>query len=220
MSTLDPRAFVDSLELRGGGRRLVAAMIASIDGHAVLEGRSVPLGHPTDRTLLRELRTAVDVILVGTHTLASERYATLLDPEQRERRVDAGLAPHPLVATISRELEVPDVPLLHEDVPFVVYTESAGDGPGIVRRLPELTIRSVIEDLGAQAILCEGGPRLLREVVSTGLLDDLLLTISPLLAAGDQPTILTGEPFPSPVKLRLAEVSRADDHLFLHYTAA
>lgn len=195
-------------------------MIASADGRAVVDGRSVPLGHPVDRALLRELRTHADVILVGAQTLGAERYATLLDPEQRERRIAAGLSPHPIVATISRALDVPEVPLLSEpEVPFVVYTQAEGDGPGNVRRLQSVTAAAVLGDLGDAGILCEGGPRLLREVVADGLLDDLLLTVSPLLAGGDAPTIITGEPFAEPFAMSLAAVNRADNHVFLHYKA-
>ena len=71
---------------RGDRPRVVAAMIASADGRIAVEGRSVGLGHPADRALLRELRTAVDAILVGTATLRAERYANLLDDEQHAQR--------------------------------------------------------------------------------------------------------------------------------------
>ncbi|HWI21356.1 MAG TPA: dihydrofolate reductase family protein [Baekduia sp.] len=192
-------------------------MIASADGHAVLEGRSVPLGHPVDRALLRELRTACDVILVGSSTLVAERYATLLDADQRAHRVAQGLSPHPIVATISRSLDMPHVPLFDEDVPVVVYTEAGGDGPGEIRRLEKVTVEAVVGDLGDGAILCEGGPMLLRELIAAGLVDDLLLTVAPLLGGGAPRTILGGPPFDQPVGMSLQGVQHADDHLFLHY---
>src|SRR4051812_50027327 len=74
-------------------------MIASADGRATVAGRSVALGHPADSPLLRELRTAVDAILVGTGTLRAEGYANLLDDDQRERRgARGGGAPPPRAA--------------------------------------------------------------------------------------------------------------------------
>ena len=95
--------------------RVVASMIASADGRAAVQGRSVGLGHPADRALLRELRTAVDAILVGAGTLRAERYANLLDEEQRTHRLAGGLEPEPVVATVSRRLDLPtDIPLLAE----------------------------------------------------------------------------------------------------------
>ncbi|MDX6703120.1 MAG: hypothetical protein QOF26_3346 [Baekduia sp.] len=218
-------------DARGDGERprVVAAMIATADGRAALQGRSVALGHPADRALLRELRTGADAILVGTSTLAAERYANLLDADQRAHRADAGLAEHPLVVTVSRALALPlEVPLLHEPGRrILVFTESSAPAPElggeleVVRLAPgTLTLTGVLEALGARGIrgvLCEGGPTLLRELVAQGGLDDVLLTVAPLLAAGDAPSILEGEALPEPARMSLREVHRAGDHVFLHY---
>jgi riboflavin biosynthesis pyrimidine reductase len=68
-------------------------------------------------------------------------------------------------------------------------------------------------------VLCEGGPTLLREVVAGGCLDDLVLTVAPLLVAGDAPRIVEGPELPEPARLHLREVHRAGDHVFLHYGA-
>jgi riboflavin biosynthesis pyrimidine reductase len=211
--------------------RVVASMIASADGRTALRGRSVGLGNPADRALLRELRTAVDAILVGTATLRAERYANLLDADQRESRTAAGLEAEPVVATVSRRLDLAtDIPLLAEPTARVqVYTEAAGEVPGngawvACHRFEPgtLTMPAVLAHLraerGARAVLCEGGPTLLRQLVAAGCVDDLLLTISPMLVAGGAPTSLAGEPLDPPAKLALRTIHRAADHLFLHYT--
>jgi len=214
----------------GARPRVVADMVATVDGRAAVQGRSVALGAPADRALLRELRTAADAILVGSGTLAAERYAHLLDDEQRARRVAAGRPPHPLVATLSRELALPaGVPLFAEaGVPIVVFTV-APDAPApvvgadleVVRLAPGTPLLpAALAALGARGVrgvLCEGGPTLLRRLVADGGLDDLLLTVSPLLAAGDAPAILDGAPLEDPARLALRDVHRAGDHLFLHY---
>ncbi|MBI5104750.1 MAG: dihydrofolate reductase family protein [Solirubrobacterales bacterium] len=221
------RDLVEGLRLRegvGGRPRVAAVMIASADGRAAVAGRSTPLGHPDDRALLRELRAQADVVLVGTGTLAAERYGSLLDPDQRARRKALGLPEHPPVATISRAMDVPDVPLLHEGVEVLAFTESDRRPPrGVTAvRLERVDLPAVLAELGRRGLLgvtCEGGPGLLREVAAQGCLDDLLLTVAPLLAGGDEPSILAGAAL-GPVRLRLAEVHRADDHLFLHYRPA
>jgi riboflavin biosynthesis pyrimidine reductase len=211
--------------------RVIASMIASADGRAAVSGRSVGLGHPADRALLRELRTAVDAILVGTATLRAERYANLLDDDQRANRVAAGLEPEPVVATVSRRLDLPtDIPLLAEPTARVqVYTEAEGEVPSqgawvAAHRFDpgRLSMPAILEHLrserGARTILCEGGPTLLRELVVAGCLDDLMLTIAPLLAAGDAPTTLRGAALDPPASMTLRDIHRADDHLFLRYT--
>jgi riboflavin biosynthesis pyrimidine reductase len=217
-----------------GRPRVVADMVASVDGRATVQGRSVALGHPADRALLRELRTEADAILVGTGTLAAERYADLLEDEQRARRVAAGRPEHPVVATVSRRLTLPvaEAPVLSQPgVPVVVFTESDGPAPAtgadldVVRFAPgTLTLAgglAALAERGVRGVLCEGGPGLLRRLVAEGGLDDLLVTVAPLLAGGQAPSILEGDAFtPDPARLALREAHRADDHLFLHYGLA
>ena len=211
--------------------RVLASIIASADGRVAVQGRSVGLGHPADRALLRELRAAVDAILVGTNTLRAERYANLLDDEQRAHRAASGLEPEPIVATVSRRLDLPgDIPLLAEPTARVqVYTEAAGEVPSqgawvAVQRFEpgQLTMPAILEHLrterGALTVLCEGGPTLLRELVVADCVDDLMLTVAPMLVAGDAPTPLRGAPLDPPAGLALRDIHRADDHLFLHYT--
>jgi riboflavin biosynthesis pyrimidine reductase len=225
---------LDPLRAPSGRPRVVAAMIASADGRAAVQGRSVGLGHPADRELLRELRTGVDALLVGSTTLGAERYAQLLDPAQRARRTGVGLPAQPLVATISRRLDVPvEIGLFaEEDARVHVYSEEAAGsvtsrGAQVaVHGFPAgaLHVRSVLahlgDQLGVRAVLCEGGPTLLGRLVAEGCLDDLLLTLAPMLVAGDEPAPLAGPALQPPAGLELASVYRAGDHLMLHYAVA
>ncbi len=55
------------------------------------------------------------------------------------------------------------------------------------------------------------------ELAAAGLLDELCLTVSPLLAGGDAPRILTGAALAPPLHLALAHVLEADGYLFLRY---
>jgi riboflavin biosynthesis pyrimidine reductase len=46
---------------------------------------------------------------------------------------------------------------------------------------------------GLCRVLCEGGPTLLGNIVGAGLLDELGLTIAPMLVAGGAPRVVTGQ---------------------------
>jgi riboflavin biosynthesis pyrimidine reductase len=217
-----------------GRPRVAAAMIASADGRAAVAGTSVGLGHPADSALLRELRTAVDAILVGTGTLRAEGYAHLLDDDQRERRIARGLAAEPIVATIARRGDVPvDVPLFAEPSARIqVYTEAepvpvAGCAAEVaVERCPPggaapaVVLAHLAAARGVRSVLCEGGPTLLRALAAAGCIDELMLTLAPVLAGGDAPTLLAGAPLDPPGRLVLRDVHRAGEHLFMHYAAA
>lgn len=211
-----------------GRPRTIGVMVASVDGHATVEGRSGALGGPEDRAIFRGLRERADALLVGPGTLNRERYSTTLDAPHREARVAAGRPPEPLLATISRSFSLDaDVPLLHEPLTRVaVYTEVeppyAVDAERVdVVRLPEATPGAALSDLhqrGMGLVNCEGGPHLLAALAGRGLLDELVLTVSPLLVGGAHPlTILTGDIGPDLLRLRLRGTWRAGDVLFLHY---
>ena len=212
--------------------RLVAAMIASADGRAAVDGRAGGLGGPADRAVLRELRCNVDAILIGPTTLIDERYSTLLDADHRERRIAAGLAAEPIAATISRRLnpQLAELELFaQQDQRIVLYTESdqqveaRGAELSVARSAPgELTLAGCLEDLyanhGVRTLLSEGGPTLLRALAAEELIDDFIFTVSPLLVAGSAPTLLSGEAFEPPLGLELGNVWRSESFLFLHYT--
>lgn len=214
---------IAALELRergpvGDRPRVVAAMVASADGRAAIGGRTRPLGHPQDRALLRGLRAGADGVLVGAATVRAERYANLFDTAAR-----------PVVAVATRSGDVPwEVGLFSEpDSRVAVYGERAVAVPAGVRAQataraaagPAAVLRDLRASHGCDLVLCEGGPRLLRAVAAAGLLDDLVLTVAPLLVAGSAPVTLEGAALDPPARLALRGAWRADDHLFLHYAA-
>jgi riboflavin biosynthesis pyrimidine reductase len=208
----------------------MGVMVASADGRAAVEGHAAGLSSPADRTHYRSLRTACDACLVGPSTLVIESYSTLLDPHQRELREGLGLAPEPLLATISRRLD-PELAGLEifniPGRPVRVYTESDDEFPAcegdveVVRfAAGELTPDSVLDDLkglGVKSLLCEGGPRLLGGMFEAGLVSDLFLTLSPQVVGGEAPAIVEAPTFEPPVAMELCSVGRSGDSLFLHY---
>ncbi len=109
-----------------------------------------------------------------------------------------------------------------------MYTEAAGEaatrGAEVTTRhfaAGELSLRACLRDLreacGARLVVSEGGPTLLRELLAERLVDELVLTIAPMLVAGDGRSVVHGPLFDPPAGLRLEDVLRAQDHLFLRY---
>lgn len=200
-----------------GRPRVAAVMVASLDGRAAVAGRSGGLGHPEDRALLRGLRAGSDAVLVGAATVRAERYARLFDGPGR-----------PLVAIATRSGDVPwEVGLFAEpDARVVIFSDvpvTVPDGvsASVQARAPAgpAALLGSLADDGVELVHCEGGPRLLHALAAAGVVDDLVLTVAPLLVAGPEPTSLTGPPLDPPARLALRGVWRADDHLFLHYAA-
>jgi riboflavin biosynthesis pyrimidine reductase len=76
--------------------------------------------------------------------------------------------------------------------------------------------------LGHARILTEGGPGLLAQIAAAGQLDELCLTISPVLAGGQSRRILAGGPAGDlapglPQPMRLACVLADGAYLFCRY---
>jgi len=70
---------------------------------------------------------------------------------------------------------------------------------------------------GARTVLAEGGPTLNGDLARARLLDELCVTLSPLLASGDAKRIIAGSTLDELERLRLRSVCGEDDYLFLRY---
>ncbi len=237
----DP-ATVDSAELLGNlgfaerahdERPWVATNFASTaDGRATVDGRSGAIGDDGDMEVFRRLRTQVDALLIGTRTLAIERYGRAVRrPELRAARAAIGLAPEPLVATVSRSGELPlEIPLFQEpEARVVVFTTAQAPEPScaahvtLVRLDPaELTLTNALRrlraDHGVRALLCEGGPTLMGALLHEQLVDELFLTLAPQLAGGGSgPTISSGPALADPAALELVWTLERAGSLYLRY---
>jgi riboflavin-specific deaminase-like protein len=215
---------------------LITNFATTADGRAAVDGRSGPIGDEGDRELFRRLRTQVDALLVGTNTLRIERYGRAVrQPELREAREAIGLAPEPLLATVSRSGELPtEIPLFEEpDARVVIFTTADCPEPTkaaaqveLVRLdRAELTLTSALRHLRAhhdvRALLCEGGPTLMGALLGEGLVDELFLTLAPKLAGGGTaPTLTSGPALPDPAEMELVWALERAGSLYLRYALA
>ncbi len=229
--------------------RLYANFVASVDGvvalPALLESSHlIAAGSDHDRFVMGLLRACADAVLIGAGTLAGSprtRWtaehayppAAALYAELRRRR---GRAPQPTLAVLSGSGRIdPQHPGFGEG--SLVLTSEQGAAQ-LGRRLPQsativpigaqppLDPAAAIETLragGHELILCEGGPLLFGQLVDSGLVDELFLTLSPVLAghgdASGRLSLLEGAellPGRMPVATLLT-LRRASSHLFVRY---
>ena len=208
-------------------------VIATADGRAAREGRSATIGGDADLQLLLDLRTAADAVLIGTGTLRAEGYDRLVKrQERRARRREAGLAEDPLAVILSRRFDVPwDAGLFQApEQPVLVYTGTeAGDPPAVpapveVVRLEVPGLTEMLADLrrrGVRALLSEGGPTMHGALWAADVVDELYLTIAPLITGdAEEPNIVEGGRLPEAVGLELLSVGREGSEVFLRYGRA
>ena len=231
---VDPVAAYGRPACHPSGRPAVRLnMISSVDGAAVLAGRSGPLGGVADRNLFATLRSLASVILVGAGTMRVEGYGPVrLGDVARARRLSDGMAPVPPIAVVTRSCHLPwEAPFFTEaESRPVVVTAAAAPQENLDRAASvadvivagdlEVDLARAVEALGQRGysdVLAEGGPRIAAQLSAALLVDELCLTLSPMLTGGDARRILDGPALSPPTTLGLDLVLEADEYLFLRY---
>lgn len=204
--------------------------IASLDGSATHQGVSAPLGNEGDRRLFGLIRRLCDVVLVGAGTVRAEGYAgQLVSDEDADWRSARGLSEHPALAIISGTLGIdPDNELFKlTPVRPVIFTTSAAD-PERVRSLTDVADVVVagdehvdssncvdwLQNRGLGRILCEGGPTIFGGFIAEDSVDELCLSLSPLLTGGGGRSISAGADNPVLRTLTLVSLLESDSALY------
>lgn len=238
---LSPAGLADVFDWPAPERPWVrAVMVATADGSANSpKGQSAGISSPSDRLLFATVRGLADVILVGAQTVRTEGYGQpKARPELSHRRHEAGQAERPRIAVITRGGELNLAGRLFTEPgtrPIVLAPGTLpADRRAALEPVAELVLLgthavplvdavAALAERGLTRIVCEGGPRLLAELAAADLLDELCLTVTPLLAGGsfaDQhaPRILSGTVLAdAPRGMRLDTVLESDGTLFLKY---
>jgi riboflavin biosynthesis pyrimidine reductase len=76
---------------------------------------------------------------------------------------------------------------------------------------------AALAERGYARVLAEGGPTLNGQLAAAGLLDELCLTVSPLLAGGEAKRVLAGPALPSGPGWQIRSLCEQDGFLFLRY---
>jgi riboflavin biosynthesis pyrimidine reductase len=229
---------------RGGRERpyVLLNMVSSVDGHATVGGRSAPLSGPADRALFHGLRLVVDAVMAGARTVRAERYGRIVpDAARRRLRVEQGQSEEPLACIVSArlDLDAAEIPLLADPAARVaILTPSAASLPQSAAEVHYIraerdgrldlpaALAELRERFAVQTLLCEGGPHLNAQLLEAGLVDELFLSLAPLLtgsAPDENPAhsealrIITGNGLAPPVEMKLLSVLEHDSHLFLRY---
>jgi len=211
-------------------------MVAGIDGTASVDGRVGSLSTTPDQALFRRMRQIADIVMVGAETVRREGYGPVrLPDEATAQRTRQGQSPTPPIAVVSRSLTLDwtakvftEAPV---DAPTHVITCAAAD-PGLRAEAEEVARVIVAGDdrvepaaalralagLGHRVVLCEGGPTWLGELVAAERLDELCLSIAPLMGGDPLPVSVT-PPGAGLARFELKGAMAEAGTLFLRYEA-
>jgi riboflavin biosynthesis pyrimidine reductase len=227
---LDDDALTALYEPDGPGLRV--NFVTSVDGAVEIEGFSKGLQNPPDNRVFALLRQFPQALLVGAGTLRHEGYGPVrLDPARRAWRTARGLDPYPRLVVVSRRLDLdPASPALRDAPARPVVVTCAAAPPDLCTSLAsvadvlvhgddEVDLGAALADLRARGmamILSEGGPHLLGSLTAADLVDEVCLTVSPLLAGPGAGRITAGTR--SEVRdLVVAHILYGEDAILLRY---
>lgn len=204
-------------------------IVESIDGATAIDGGASGLNDADDRQLFLALRAVADVVMNGAATVRAENLGPVrLSGEMAQRRREAGVHEPPRMVVLSRSLSLdPHLRIFSDperrptiitgldadperlaalgNVADLVQIEKL-DGPGIIDALQ-----------GVSVVLCEGGPTVNGQLIEGGLVDEVNLTISPVLALGDSKRVASGPSDHRPTEMRLDRTLIGDHSLFLRF---
>jgi riboflavin-specific deaminase-like protein len=216
---------------------VVLSCATSLDGY--LDDTSTQrliLSGPADLDRVDDVRAGCDAIMVGARTIEKDNPRLLIrDPRRRARRAARGLPEHPARVTLTATGDLnPRARFFAPGAVRLVYCTTPAFGPArallkdravLIDAGDPLSLEFLVQDLAERSllrVLVEGGARLLADVISARLADELQLAVAPFFVAEPAAPRLNlpgraSRPQSPADPMTLAEVSRVGEMAVLRY---
>ncbi|MEO8079001.1 MAG: dihydrofolate reductase family protein [Caldimonas sp.] len=207
--------------------KVVSNAAISLDGRInTRERRSAFFGTARDHARMSRLRADADAVLVGGATFRNWPHAALPEGDDRRR-----LRGRPWNVVVSRSLDIPlDSDFFAEPAirPLLLACADAGGRPapaeierwaGEGADIPVSWMLAQLERRGVEHLLVEAGGDLLFQFLAAGAIDEMFVTVCPLVVGGQAPTLADGAGFDlaGATRLRLRSAEVEGDEAFFHY---
>jgi 5-amino-6-(5-phosphoribosylamino)uracil reductase len=206
---------------------LVLAM--TVDGKIADGDRSAAkFSSSQDFRHLEEQVAQADAVLIGAGTLRIHGTTMrVLDPELIQARVQRGQTPQPIQIVCSRSGNLdPDLKFFRQPVPKWLLTTANIQGKEFDRVLQISNGLDIdwqkawveLASLGIDRLCILGGSEIATALWEQDLIDELQLTICPLILGGDRaPTPCMGTGLAIPRELKLIRNESIGQEVYLHY---
>ncbi|SCL22451.1 Pyrimidine reductase, riboflavin biosynthesis [Micromonospora rhizosphaerae] len=202
--------------------------VSSIDGAVTVDEYSAGLSGEADKRVFGLLRMLCDGLVVAAGTLRHEGYGSVrLSEPRRAWRREHGLAEYPTLVVVSASLDLDPAQGAFADAPvrpLILTGDAAEPPPGLTEVADVIRCGGDRVDLaaglaelrrrGLGQLLCEGGPYLFGALTAADVVDELCLTVTPLLAGAGAGRITAGDASP-PRRLPLRHVLAAEDGVLM-----
>lgn len=190
--------------------------VRTVDGRSDISGKSGAIGSDTDRTVMRNLRSLSDAVMIGSGTLLAEKVSLDIPEHLSIRRKTLGKSRRPLAVILSRNKDLPLDNLLDPEPGNTLVIGNASLDIGIILRF--LKFQNSV-----QYLLVEGGSYINRSLQRAGVVDEIFLTIAPKFAGENHETLArnldgtVSEAQPSIENLELLSTNIINSDVFLRY---
>lgn len=208
------------------GLKVVSNTAISLDGRInTREKRFTFFGSARDHARMSRLRSEADAVLVGGATFRNWPHAALPDEVDRGR-----LRAPPWNVVVTRSLDVPlNEGFLAEPAIKPLFLTRAASVPADFAAavdtwsgegdLPVPWMLERIAARGVEHLLVEAGGDLLFQFLAADAIDEMHVTLCPLVAGGAAPSLVDGDGFDLAHlrRLKLLATEVEGDEVFLHY---
>jgi len=206
--------------------KVVTNTAVSLDGRInTRERRFTFFGSARDHALMSRLRAGADAVLVGGATFRNWPHPALPDAGDRGAKtsplwnvvvtgkLDVPLSPDFLGERAIRPLFVTRAASVPDGFPAEVEAWTGDGNPPIAWIVERLAAR------GIERLLVEAGGDLLFQFLAADAVDEMHVTLCPIVVGGDAPSLVDGAGFDRADVRRLTLVASEveGDEVFLHY---
>jgi riboflavin-specific deaminase-like protein len=190
-----------------------------------------------DKHRLLEIRALADAVMAGRGTVELDRMTmTLPDESLQEARRARGQQPEPLRVLLTHRGRLPaDLPLLNRSgAKILIYStekmpssevDELRDKATVYRQTGQtVDLPAVFHDLKAihqvESVVVEGGPSLVNDLARLDFIDEIYLTLAPVVFGGRAAPSLTGMPgefLPETRRFELAGFEIGEGECYLHF---
>ncbi|PYK81129.1 MAG: hypothetical protein DME40_14320 [Verrucomicrobia bacterium] len=210
----------------------------TVDGKVTTKNyASVDFTSREDKAHLIRQRALGDAVLVGHGTIENDNVRLGIPRgELRKERIARGQPPYPIRVIVSNKGRInPRLKIFQTDfAPIIIFSTTRmplktrkqlqEKATLYLSQARQVDLHWMLQELRygykVKYVACEGGPALFRSLLEQGLVDQLNLTIAPLLFGGKNAPTLTGVSFDflsHSVRCSLKEMRVVGDECFLTY---
>lgn len=209
--------------------RVILSAAVSLDGKIATKNKDSTLSSKQDKIRFHKLRAKVDAILVGINTvkiddpLLTVRYTkgknpirVILDSSgviSTKSKIIKTCHAIPTIIAVSQKISKKNLAKLGK-YPLKIIV--AGQ-----RKIDAKKLLKILQKQNIKTILLEGGGTLNWEFIHKGLVDELIVTITPYVVGGkDATTLVEGDGFSkiaNSQKLKLQSITRQKNEIVLYY---